>query len=390
MNVPPRVLALVVAGNAALLPTAMRPLVLVLLGHANTGSYAVAGAGAATAAVGLAVTAPPLGRALHRYGYRRVLLVAGAVSIVTHVGLAVTRTPAAFVALCALLGLTTPPVLASVRTVIARLVPPGGVSRVYALNASIQELVYVAGPLAVTGAVAVGGARTALLTCAAVGAAALVVAAVVAPGRPEDEAPTSAPAIASSTALATAALRTLITVHIGYMWCMGAMWVLVPAFAAHTGHPGQAGLLVTVWSLGSLAGGLVVTARGRRGTAARAYPMLLGLLAAASLPLALASTVSQMAVVIAVFGLGLSPWLATADELVSASAAAGRTGEAYGWLVTAGQAGSAGGSALAGFLADRAGGGTSFLVVTAALAAALTVALLRRHTFPTTIKASLR
>lgn len=370
MNVSGRVLLLIAASNVALLPIAMRPLVLVLLGHANTGSYAVAGVGAAAAAVGLAVTAPAAGRALHRYGHRGVLLTLGAASTVAHVGLAAAGTPATFVALCALTGLTTVPVLSSVRALIPELVPPEGVSRAYPLNASAQETVYVAGPLWIAAAVALGGPRLALLSCAAVGLAGLVVAAAVAPGRPE--APPAGRA-------ANPAIRTLVGVHIGYMACMGGMWVLVPAFAVHAGHPGQAGLLVAVWSLGSLAGGLAVTVRARRSPASRAYPALLALLAAASVPLAFAGTVAQMAVAIALFGIGLSPWLAAADELVSASAAAGRSGEAYGWLVTAGQVGSAAGSAFAGQLADR-GGGAPFLMVTASLAAALAIAVARRHT----------
>jgi hypothetical protein len=48
--------------------------------------------------------------------------------------------------------------------------------------------------------------------------------------------------------------------------------------------------------------------------------------------------------------------------------------------VTAGQGGTAIGSAVAGVIADRQAAGASFLFVSAALLAALTVALARRRT----------
>jgi len=61
----PRAGVLLIASmNLAQLPGALRAVVLVLLGHYVTGSYALAGAGAAAAAISSAVTAPGLGRLL--------------------------------------------------------------------------------------------------------------------------------------------------------------------------------------------------------------------------------------------------------------------------------------------------------------------------------------
>ncbi|MGH3584789.1 MAG: hypothetical protein ACRDQ0_00540, partial [Pseudonocardia sp.] len=91
--------------------------------------------------------------------------------------------------------------------------------------------------------------------------------------------------------------------------------------------------------------------------------------------------VPQMIVAIAAFGLALAPWLAVSDELVARTAPRGRAGEAYGWLATAGQVGSAAGAALAAVLADRHGGGAAFLLVSAALLAGLGIAAAGRRTF---------
>jgi MFS family permease len=210
------------------------------------------------------------------------------------------------------------------------------------------------------------------------GAAALALVATLVP-RHRPDAPASAP---GRSPLAASGVRVLGTVYLAYWVCMGAMWVLVPAFAARSGHPEQAGLLVTVWSVGSLAGGLLLAARRRPVRLPVAYPALLAVLFATSLPLVLPTVPAQMAVAIAIFGLGLAPWLAVSDEMVGHAAPAGRAGEAYGWLASIGQLGGAAGSALAGQLADRHGGGPAFLVVSAALGVGLAVALLGRRALP--------
>ncbi|SIM64444.1 MFS transporter [Micromonospora cremea] len=161
---------------------------------------------------------------------------------------------------------------------------------------------------------------------------------------------------------------------------IGAMWVLVPAFASAVGHPEQAGLLVTVWSVGSLAGGLLLARLGRPGSPAGAYLALVGTLAATSLALLLPRSVPQMAVALAVFGLALAPFLAVTDEILALSTPATRLAETYGWLQTAGQLGIAVGSSTSGAVNDHLGNTPAFLVVSGALALALVVALIRRRT----------
>ena len=236
----------------------------------------------------------------------------------------------------------------------------------------------MAGPLWVTAWTALGGPRTALLATVFSGAAALMLVPGLVP-RGRADAPASAP---GRSPLGAPGVRVLGAVYLAYWVCMGAMWVLVPAFAARSGHPEQAGPLVTVWSVGSLAGGLLLAARRRQLRLRVAYPALLAVLFATSLPLVLPTDPAQMAVAAAVFGLGLAPWLAVSDELVGHAAPAGRAGEAYGWLATAGQLGGATGAALAGQLADRHGGGPAFLLVSAAIGAGLAVALLGRRALP--------
>jgi MFS family permease len=374
MNV--RLLLLLVSLNVSQLPIAMRPLLVTLLGAAQTGSFAVAGFAGGAVAAGTALTAPWWSRALPRLGDRRVLVGSGALSLAALLGLAVSHTPVTFVGAAAVSGLCTPPTASSVRSMLPRLAAETALTRAYAVNSVALEVVYVGGPLWVTGWVALAGPAAALAVSAVAGIAALVTGVALMPAAPPRR------RRASTGLRGEPAAYTLGGTYLAYWVCMGAMWVLLPAFAAHNGTPAQAGLLVALWSAGSLVGGLTLAARPPAGPRRDSYLWLLGALTATSLPLALPTSVTAMAVVITMFGLALAPWLAFNDQLVAASVDEQRSAELYGWLTTAGQFGGAAGSALAGPLADRYGGGPTFLVVTAALGFGLAFALLRRHTLP--------
>lgn len=374
MNLPGRAVAVIVLMNLAQLPVAMRQLLVVLLGHHNTGSFATAGAASAACGLGLAVTAPLYGRLLPRFGDRVVLLVSGLAHLAALSGLALTTRPAAFVALAAAAGVATPPALSSGRALLPRLVPAPALTRAYAVNAVGQEFLYVGGPLAVTLSLVLTGPAGAMLAFAAVGSLALVGNAVVVPRRDTAVAPGQA-----TRPAARRTVRTLLGVHLGYATCMGGMWVLVPAFATAAGHPDQAGLLVTVWSVGSLAGGLVLARRGRLTDPRRAYLALLATLAVTSVALPWPRTVPQMAVALAVFGLALAPGLAVTDGLLAPAAPAPHTAEAYGGLQTGGQLGTALGAASSGAVSDRVGTTPAFLIVSGALAVAVAVAVGRRR-----------
>lgn len=373
-------MVLVAGANLAQLPTAMRPLLIVLLGHHNTGDYAVAGAAAAAGSIGMAVTAPLWGRLLGSRGHRLVLCATTAGATAAQLALAVTTGTSAFVALAAVAGLTSPPAVSSGRALLPALVPESGLSRAYTVNALVQELTYVLGPLWVVWWSTAGGPPAAMVACAALGMAA-VAAMVVAV--PRGQAAPSPAFAGRATPLRRPAVRTVSLVHLSYMAAIGAMWVLLPGFASTAGGDGDAGAswLVAAWSLGSLAGGAAIAVRERRRGLAGTYLRRLALLSATSVLLALAGTMAEMALAVLVFGIGLSPWLAAADELTARAATTAGAGEAYGWQISVGQVGSAVGSAAAATtIAGERAAGAPFLLVTVPLGIALVLAVTRRRT----------
>src|SRR3954451_23298836 len=223
---------LLISGFAGRLPSAMVPLALLLMVQQQTGSYAVAGATSATLGIAMAVMAPVLGRLADRRGPRLVLFAEAALYPLMLLALVVAvlggaPTPVV-IAASAAAGASAPLVSGTVRALWSRVDPRVRVTA-FALDATVTELVFVAGPTAVAAlavfaspavAVAVAGV---LAVCGAVGIATSgamrswvpaapartpLLAAVLAPGMPR--------VLLSGSAL---------------MLGFGALEVAIPAFA---------------------------------------------------------------------------------------------------------------------------------------------------------------
>ena len=98
---------------------------------------------------GTAVSAPVAGRALDRLGQRRLLplLAIGFAAALTALAVASGHSgPGVLDAVAAAAGLTRPPVEAALRAMWPKLVPPNRVAA-YALDSTVQELIWIGGPL---------------------------------------------------------------------------------------------------------------------------------------------------------------------------------------------------------------------------------------------------
>ena len=133
------------------LPVGMTSLALLLLVRAEGESYGAAGLVVAVYAVALGVGAPIGGRQVDRYGPTRVLqvrvvLFVALLAAVVVLALQDASIPAIAVA-AALAGLSMPPLSSTVRIVWPRLARDELRSTAYALEASIQEVHFIGGPL---------------------------------------------------------------------------------------------------------------------------------------------------------------------------------------------------------------------------------------------------
>ncbi len=157
----------------------------------------------------------------------------------------------------------------------------------------------------------------------------------------------------------------------------GGLEVAIPAFADAAGSPGMSGVLLAVWSLGSVAGGLWFGARVVSVNLPRQYRWgLLGVTIGLA-PLALVSSPWALSVLLFLGGTAIAPTLTVQSSLVGAIAPAHATTEAFTWLSTIAFGASAVGAAVGGALIEGpAGVNGSLLLAAAGAALAVAVTLL--------------
>src|SRR5258708_9842086 len=170
----PGVRPMLAAGIVGRLPLGMTPLAIVLLVRGAGDSYAVAGLAVGAYSLTAAVAVPRLARLIDRRGQTRVLVPLAAlypVSAITFTALADARAVViALLLAAALAGASLPPLGACVRTLWGELAPVGpDREAAYALESSLQEIMFVIGPLLVALLASTVSAAAALLVGGAAG-----------------------------------------------------------------------------------------------------------------------------------------------------------------------------------------------------------------------------
>ena len=164
----------------------------------------------------------------------------------------------------------------------------------------------------------------------------------------------------------------------------GIIEVSVPAVAEQLGSSTLSGLFLSLWSGGSMLGGLIAGALTTGRPPERRVVVLLGVVATGLAPLAAAVTgVLPFAACMILAGLGVAPAIACLYLLVDRSAPVGTVTEAFTWVTSAFTAGSAMGSALGGSIVEHAGPGTAFLLAVGGVSAAMLLARVRRPSLTT-------
>jgi MFS family permease len=380
----PHVTRLFAASLLARLPMGINGLAIVLMVKAETGSFGTAGAAAGALALGTGLCAPLTARLIDALGSRMLMVLAAICSagLLAVVALAHSAAPSsALVAAAFVAGGAFPPTSSVLRAQYPRLFGgrPELLQGAFALDSVLTESIFTVAPLLTAALVVLFEPAAAILVSAAAvlcGTAALVSA--LPPGA-GDAAP-RADRSGGLGALAVPGIRTLVASMLPVGFAFGSLEVALPAFADHEGRPELAGVLVALWALGSVAGGLAYGARPRRGTLSGTHLRIAVLLPLSFLPLALASSPAVMALLVIPAGVLIAPLIATRNELAGEVAPAGARTEAYTWPLTALVGGIALGAAAAGAIADAAGWQTAVLVAAAAAACGTLVSAGRRAT----------
>ncbi len=379
--VAPGVGPVFIASLIGRLPIGMATLLFVLVVHAGIGSYAVAGLAAAANSAATAAFGPPLGRLADR-GHASIVLVttglAQGAAFVALVFVLHAHVPAAVVvAVAAGIGAVNPPIAAVTRTVLPRLAPDEATRRTaFALDALLVEITYVVGPalVGVVSAVLDGYAATLLAAALTVGGALWLAAArSVRHGYVVERAPHVGPSRWRRMIgpLGNGGLRIVLVVSALQAASFGVLEVAIPAYMNARGQAAVGGLLFSVWSAGSIVGGLWFGGHDFRTPLHRQYTILMSLNVVGFTGMLLANGPITLAVLLFAAGLVISPTTAVEGALVTDLAPRHQTTEAFTWSGTAIYLGFALGCGLAAVVMSSSLGNGSALTMAITLAIGL-------------------
>jgi MFS family permease len=366
----------------------MATLALVLLAREAGGSYAAAGALASGYALGVAVSGPAVGWAIDRFGQTR-LLVPTAIGFATLLSLLVLLVTGSgpgpeAVVLAALAGASYPPIGSSMRALWPQLVD-GEPARnaAYALDAVIQEISFLLGPLLVGAFAATVAPSAAVLAAAAFGAGGALAFATCEPSR---RAPRRPGATRGSGALRGATgIVTIMAATVAIGFATSAVAVAMPAFAETHGERAAAGILLSCLSVGSFVGGVVAGLLTSQFRPARRYLASLALFAVGLIPLLLAGSIAELALLALVTGLPLAPSFASAYALLGVLAREGTATATFAWNSSSVIAGSALGSAVGGVCVSAGGYRLAILAAIGAATVAVGTVATRRAGLQATV-----
>jgi MFS family permease len=361
----------------ARLPQGMTSLGILLLIRTHTGSYAVAGIAVGAYDFATAAGAPVVGRLVDRFGRRRVLGPGAMLQTVVLVALVVAAHAGAgavwLVVLSALAGGLWPPIAPSVRALLRDLVTDAKVRETaYALESVVQELVWITGPLVVAGVIAFASPATAVLLSGTVSICGtlLFVSSPAALGRGSRGARHG-----RAPVLTIPELRTMLGPIFLNGLAIGAIGVGLPALALHAGSRPASGILLALWSVGSITGGLWYGSREWHAPLTARYRALLWTGVICMAPLIAARTVPEGLVGAVLAGLIIAPVFSCQYALVGRAVPSGVETEAFTWVSSALVGGLAAGSALGGGAVSAGGVGAPFVLAVVAMGLAAVSAL---------------
>jgi MFS family permease len=346
----PGVARIIAAQLTARFPFGMLSLALLIHIEGIYHSYGAAGVVLAATSIGQAIAGPLTSRWMGRWGIRPVITLTMIVCAIGFTVIAVL--PLAIPAMMAIgfvSGLATPPVQPAVRTIYPKMVNSRQLTTLFSLDASAQEIIWVAGPV-ITTLVAVQ-ISTVLAILLAV--AFLVVGGtwfLLSPEVGRVRIPRSKRRF-GAVVFRPAVLLSTIT---GFL-LIGACAATEASVVAAVGQEGpQAGIVLAIFSIGSLVGGLALGSVPIGPWAlARRMLFVFGGLCLVLLPFG--TEFWWLIVALLIAGIGIAPALAVMFAIVSGTVRFSDTAEAYGWIGTGQLIGAALGSAAAGFLIDAGG-----------------------------------
>jgi MFS family permease len=353
-----------VAGFIARMHLSMDRLALLLIVVHETGSYALAGLMVATASVVITISQPYWSRAADKFGQGRVLYVN---TILRFFGFSI---------FILLVHFQFPVWTWFVSIIFAELntISAGGLVRrrwifvlpdhnlkttAYSFEALVDEIIFVFGPLIATflsTSVAPEAGLIASMLFVVIGQPALA-------RQKDTEPPTSNNFQQNQVSIIRRKSAQAIILPIFFVGgYFGAIGICVVAFMNSIDKPGLTGPILAVWAIGSAVAALFNGVIKWRLNHAQRFIYFLLFMSFTSLGFVFASTALELAFVLFLNGLGISPLLVTAYSVMEEEVSSDELTEAMTWVITGTPTGGAIGSAIAGQVIDNFGTRPGFLI----------------------------
>src|SRR4051794_11112610 len=358
----PQVARLLTTSLVARMPNGMSSLAILLLVTRHNG-YGRAGVVTGIYVASAGVSNLVLSRGADRWGARRVLLPTAVAYAVLMGALAAAPADAYLLELLlgAAAGAATAPVVSVVRGLWPRLLDPETAQVVYGLEATAQELIFISGPALVALVAALAGAPAAVVLTGLLGLSGTA-AFVTSPALSRPVAPG---ARVRHRLMRDTTLPIYFAVGVAITIAFNMMDVGVVAFVSGRRATAAAGVVLAVWGIGSMIGGLVFGA-GKRVVDDAAVARATLAIAAAVGATALAPGPVGLAVLLFLGGATIAPGLARLYSRVGAVAPEAASTEAFGWIAVGLLTGSSTGAALGGWTVDALGPRADFALAAVA------------------------
>lgn len=352
----PGVTRIIAAQLVARFPFGMLSLAFLLhIEHVHH-SYGAAGLVLGAMSIGQAIAGPMTSRLMGVLGMRTVLWTTLALCAVAVAAIGVFVMPIPLtMGVAFFAGLSMPPIQPAVRTIYPKMVNSRQLTPLFSLDASAQEIIWIAGPVAITFvSTQIGTVEGILMSVAIMLLGGLWFIASPEVGR------VRIPRSKRRFGVVLARPPVLLATVVGFL-LIGSCAAIEAGVVANFGEGSPfAGIVLAIWSLGSLIGGLAFghVPIGPWATARRMLIVFVGVVISTFM----LGSWWGLSLTLIVAGLGIAPALAVLFAIVSASVKFSDTAEAYGWVGTGQLIGAALGSALAGFLIDGSGAVGAFYV----------------------------
>ena len=375
------------AGFIARLPISMVGIGVLMYVEAERGSYAIAGAISGSISIAAAIGGPLSSRLIDRLGQHRVLpiqILIIAISSIALVVLIPSNVPAPYLFIFSIAsGLAYPSIGALVRSRWTALLVSGPILlTAFSIESIIDELIFIVGPtIAATTSVKIHPAAPQVIAIFLLAGGGLWLASM----RSSEPPVNTQPGKPGKPVILQNGLIYLWGVHIASGVFFGAVETSIIAYTKIAGKPIYGGIVIALWSFGSLIGGVVYGGMHFKSPLHKQLIVVSFLLVPATAAMVFVNSIFMLALLTIAAGIGVSPLLIASAAITQRRSPIGRTTEAIASMYAGIGLGFAFALAMAGWLIDNRG--TSYAFALGALAALVTFAItiIGRNKFSTEI-----